>query len=168
MPFAAVGDVVVDYSVRGLCRRPYPNHPRGCPNFGKRADCPPKARRFFDVFRLGGVFAIWNVFDFAEHTSRMRALHPEWSDRQVECCLYWQGKARKDLRAEMQRFLSAHPEYRHTSYAIVTTPEAMGVNVTATMRGIGIRLEWPPVTRAYQVALAGRLRAAAEGSSDDD
>jgi hypothetical protein len=26
-----------------LCRLPYPNHPKGCPNYGKRALCPPKA-----------------------------------------------------------------------------------------------------------------------------
>jgi hypothetical protein len=26
---------VIDYSVRGLCVKPYYNHPKGCPNFIK-------------------------------------------------------------------------------------------------------------------------------------
>jgi len=34
-------------------------------------------------------------------------------------------------------------------------PEAMGVNVTETMKRVGIELEWPPVNVAYQIALAG-------------
>ena len=38
-----VVEVVVDYRARDWCRLPYPDHPRGCPNFGRRADCPPMA-----------------------------------------------------------------------------------------------------------------------------
>ena len=34
---------VIEYSVRSLCSKEYPNHPHGCPNFGKRDTCPPKA-----------------------------------------------------------------------------------------------------------------------------
>jgi hypothetical protein len=37
-------------------------------------------------------------------------------------------------------------------------PEALGLNVTATMRMIGIDLEWPPREFTYQVALAGAKR----------
>jgi hypothetical protein len=37
----------------------------------------------------------------------------------------------------------------------VTCPEACGVDVTATMASIGVALEWPPVSTAYQVALVG-------------
>ena len=43
----------------------------------------------------------------------------------------------------------------HANMKMVTCPEAAGVNVTATMASIDIDLEWPPVTVAYQVALAG-------------
>lgn len=32
------------------------------------------------------------------------------------------------------------------------------VDVTATMRSVGIDLEWPPITKAYQIALAGKCR----------
>jgi len=34
-------------------------------------------------------------------------------------------------------------------------PEAMGINITATMAQAGIMLEWPPESVTYQIALAG-------------
>jgi predicted metal-binding protein len=37
------GNLVIDYSMRELCTRPYPGHPEGCPNFGNNPQCPPEA-----------------------------------------------------------------------------------------------------------------------------
>jgi hypothetical protein len=37
---------------------------------------------------------------------------------------------------------------------VFLVPEAHGLNVTATMKSIGIELEWPPKTVTYQIALA--------------
>lgn len=153
MSFARVEPILCD-EVRGLCRRPYPNHPRGCPNWGKRGSCPPKAKRFKDVFELGEVFAIWTTFPFGEHVERMRQKHPDWSERQLACCLYWQGTARKNLNAEIKRFLIGNP-----IMVVTRCPEAMGVDVTKTMLlGACERLEWPPRTVTYQVAMAGRAK----------
>jgi predicted metal-binding protein len=142
---------VIDYKVRGLCPMPYPGHKKGCPNFGKYPDCPPKAPffdRYYDMSKP--VYAIVNSFDLRAHTKKMRKAHPEWSDKQVECCLYWQGTARKELKAGIKEFNKLHPDY-----VVMIRPEAMGVNVTETVKGIGIKLEWPPKKKVYQVALAG-------------
>jgi hypothetical protein len=89
----------------------------------------------------------------ARHVARMRERHPAWSERRLRCCLYWQGRARAALRREVQVAMQASPGSR-----AVYCPEACGVNVTATMASIGIELEWPPVTLAYQVALVGMAR----------
>jgi len=94
MPSAIVVPVV-DLSVRGLCPKPYPLHARGCPNFGKKAGCPPQCGTISKVLDLSApVWAIWNVFDFGGHVAKMRVAHPDWSGRQLACCLYWQPKAR--------------------------------------------------------------------------
>ena len=99
-------DIVIDQSVRGLCKKEYPNHKKGCPNYNKRHDCPPKVPLIGKVFDLSKpIFAIWNIFDFSEHTGRMSRKHPEWSKKQVECCLYWQGTARKQLKGEIDAFI---------------------------------------------------------------
>jgi predicted metal-binding protein len=147
---------VIDYSVRGLCMKPYLGHKKGCPNYGKKNGCPPGAKCFDEVYDLSQpVYAIINKFDFARHVSRMYELHPEWSQRQLECCLYWQPKARNQLLQHIKYFLKNHPGYR-----IEACPEAMGVDVTNTLARAGVLLEWPPKQWACQVALAGILRKA--------
>ena len=149
---------VVDLNVRKLCSESYYNHPKGCPNFGKPR-CPPKCRTIGEIIDLNKlVFAVWNIFDFSQHCAKMRTKHPNWSLRQVECCLYWQPTARKQLKHNITRFKMRH-NYSHWIIVGLNdklgNPEGSGVNVTATMASIGHNLEWPPETKTYQVALAG-------------
>jgi hypothetical protein len=150
----------VDARVRGLCARPYPLHSRGCPNFRKKRGCPPDAPMLYDVYDLTlATYAIWNVFALGDHVRSMRSRYPGWSERQLYCCLYWQPRARAQLEAEIAEFLKNGT--RLVGADLVTRcPEAMGLDVTATMRTIrsqdnGVDLEWPPVERAVQVAFAG-------------
>lgn len=141
---------IIDYSVRGLCKKAYHNHPKGCPNWGKDK-CPPiiaKLEDFFDISQP--MYFIWNEFDLGSHIERMKEKHPDWSDYQLRCVLYWQPKARKQLKEEIIKFKKSHPEY-----TISTGPEAMGINVTKTMEQLGIKLDWPPTKSSYQVAIAG-------------
>jgi len=145
-------DLVIDLDVRDLCKWPYYNHPKGCPNYGKKKGCPPTSRLITDLLDLNKpVFAIWNCFDFAGHCKQMRQKHPDWSKRQIECCLYWQPKARKQLHFEIKKFFADNK-----GFAIINNPESVGINVTQTMAEIGIELEWPPETKTYQVALVGK------------
>lgn len=149
---------VLDGSVRNLCRRPYAGHPKGCPNYGCKERCPPRSPMLADVIDLQQpVFAIWNAFDLGKHVERVRAKHPTWTERQLYCCLYWQGTARKSLREKIRQFCHVRP---CSGLTIVGCPEACGVNVTETMKRVGIFLEWPPRVSAIQVVLAGRSNAA--------
>jgi hypothetical protein len=152
MPYVPV-QPVLDMSVRGLCSRPYPGHPHGCPNFMRAERCPPKAPTLPDVFDMSSpFFAVYSRFPLGEHVRMMTLKHPDWSPRQISCVLYWQGSARKNLRHEITRFRVIHPLL---DWLIETTPEAYGVNVTETMRAAGVELPWPPREFAYHVALAG-------------
>lgn len=142
---------VLDATTRALCRRPYPGHPKGCPMWGCKDGCPPQARvlqRVLDLSRP--VYLVCNRFDLAAHVRAMRAKHPGWSYRQLVCVLYWQPRARKQLRAKVKAALAEHPELQ-----VLYCPEAAGVNVTETMRAIGVVLEWPPTHYTYQVAILG-------------
>jgi len=144
---------VVDNRMRGLCRNPYPNHKRGCPNWDKKKGCPPSAPMITDTLDLSRpVFAIYNIFDFHSHVERMRKKHPEWTYLQLSCCLYWQPKARKQLKEKMYKFLELH---RHKGMTIVSCPEGQGVNITETMKNVDIHLEWPPESVTYQIILSG-------------
>jgi predicted metal-binding protein len=145
---------VINYKTKSLCLTPYPGHPKGCPNFGKKKTCPPKAPFFEKYFDMDKSFyLIINRFDLRAHVNKLRASHPDWSERQLKCCLYWQGTARKDLKVAIKEFLNIH-----SGYHVSMSPEAMGLDVTETLRNIGIILEWPPENFVYQVALAGVKR----------
>lgn len=89
-------------------------------------------------------------FNLAARVERMRAANPTWSDRQLRCCLYWQSTAKKIWRVGIKELLWSHP-----GYSAVACPEAMGVNITETIRLAGVELEWPPVKVTRQVALCG-------------
>jgi len=154
MPYKPV-QPVVEPKVLALCQKPYQGHTKGCPNWRKREDCPPMAKLLPKTLDLDEpVYAIWNVFDLKAHVEKMQERHPEWSWRQLTNCLYWQGTARKTLRAEIEKF---RQEVSGT-FRVLTCPEACGLNVTATMAAVGEELEWPPRTKTYQVALAGHGR----------
>jgi hypothetical protein len=144
---------VISHSVRGLCVRPYEGHPRGCPNFDRCPRCPPRVKVFEQVFDIRSpFFAIYSTFDLAKHVAVMRSKHPDWSERQLRCVLYWQGTARKRLRMEIAAFLVGHTSQ---NWHVETTPEALGCDVTATMKSVGVELPWPPIDLVYHVALAG-------------
>ena len=153
---------VIDPKVRGLCVKAYPRHPRGCPNFRSKAGCPPQAPLLADYFDLSRpTYAIWNVFPIGEHVRSMRLAHPTWSDAQLYCCLYWQPRARSQLGIEIVQFTSwlvGQLGNYNEMVEINRCPEAMGLDVSATMKSIGVTLEWPPREFAVQVALAGTLR----------
>lgn len=149
--------ITIDYSVRELCGRPYPNHPKGCPNFRIRPLCPPRCPFLEDVYDLSqGFWVMWIDFNFAAHRCKMKKWHPNWSQRQIDCCLYWQGTTNKMLReavADVEYSLKDAGRYK-TSYC----PEAMGVNVTATMKSLGVILEWPPKNIVRKVAIIGTVK----------
>jgi predicted metal-binding protein len=140
----------IDPMFQKLCRQSYPGHTKGCPNYGKKKGCPPQQKLFFDIFDQD-FYLIYTEFDLATHVKKMRKKHSDWTDRQLYCCLYWQGTARKNLKAEITRAKKMLPHHH-----ITTCPEAMGVNVTDLMEdNADIELEWPPKTTTYQVAIAG-------------
>ena len=129
------------------------------PVFDPVDHCPPKVQLYSDIWQVDGPFyAIWSIFDLAVHVRHMRFRHPNWSERQLRNVLYWQGRARAKLRMQIlfarEQLARDVPDIEERLLAEMT-PEALGVNVTATMKSIGIDLPWPPVDFVYHVALAG-------------
>lgn len=149
--------IVIDYSVRELCYRPYQNHPKGCPNFGKRPTCPPRCLKLENAFDVPkGFWVVWVDFDFAIYRRNMKRKHPNWSQRQIDCCLYWQGGVKKKLKeavVDLMYYLDGRGDWYATD-----CPEAFGVNVTETMKTLGVILEWPPENIVYKIAIIGIQR----------
>lgn len=151
MPSAIV-EPVIDEKVRSLCKKPYYNHKCGCPNFNERNTCPPHAPMLFNYFdKRHPILAVWITFNLRKHREKMRSKHPKWSRRQLDCCLYWQASLYKRLRGRIRKLK------KDTENILIETyvPEAMGVNVTETMKQVGVGLEWPPKNKVRKIAFLG-------------
>mgnify|MGYP000090947200 CR=1 FL=1 len=145
-------ELVIDYRAREWCKLPYPNHPHGCPNYNHRATCPPEApliENFIDLSRP--VLAVFCGFKLNEHIERMHQKHPDWSERQLKCVLYWQGSVNKRLR-DLAKLYS----YTYASSIYTLCPEAMGVNVIKTMKKVGLPIYPRPKDIVFKVGLIGQ------------
>ncbi|MCL5733089.1 MAG: DUF2284 domain-containing protein [Patescibacteria group bacterium] len=136
--------------IRNLCLCPYRKHPKGCPNFNIKKSCPPRTPLFADVFQEE-VFIAALVFDFREYVAKKKLEHPDWTERALRNPRHWQGH----LRSELRKFVMLNLP---TGYAPIFSPEAMGINVTATCRNTGLALEWPPKNKVCEIAFVGKRK----------
>ena len=123
--------------VQDWCRLKYPGHPNGCPNYDKAKKCPPQCKYITEVFDLSKpLYFVHSEFDLAGHVLKMKKKHPNWSDRQARCVLYWQNTSRKQL---MARAMEARRHLGCKTFTLM--PEALGVNVYVTAKLAGLKLE---------------------------
>jgi len=139
---SAKTDIPIDERARDgtWCTLPYPNHKKGCPNFGKSEKCPPYARNYEDIVDLEApVYMIINRFNLGAHEAMMKAKHPKWSRKQCRNVLYWQNTVRKHLKLmayDLKTYLDG--------YEVLEIPEAHGVNVYKLMHDHAITLTTDP------------------------
>jgi len=142
--------VVIDMRARTWCKLPYPDHPKGCPNYNKKEGCPPTSELFTDLvdppYLLVGV-----KFDLEGWANKMKEKHPNWSDRQARCCLYWQGKVRKELREICEKMCQR-------DQVILYAPESNGVHVFKTCKQIGMEIERNPQVFVWKIAIIGKRK----------
>ena len=158
-----------DPAARGLwCRSPYPNHPKGCPNFPKCIQERPDFKVIADKYRW---YAVVEIFNLADHMQIMKERHPLWTERQCRNPLYWQEGVRAKLRAKAELVAGQRNQYGHylkNENIILDIPEACGINVFETMEGIGITLERTSPLTVKKVMLVGiPVNASGEGRVDD-
>jgi len=128
------GNLVLNPRAREWCKLPYPNHPRGCPNYGKKDTCPPKVPFLQDVFDLTKPhWFIYTTFDLESHKKKMKSRHPDWTELQCRCVLYWQSRVNKSLKEKAIEFVKTKRGVAHTS-----CPEAMGVDVIKSLKNQGL------------------------------
>lgn len=128
------------------CTLPYPNHPKGCPNF---PDCT-KDEIPFNAYNYYEWFAVVEVFNLKDHAERMKEKHTHWTERQCRNLLYWQGGVRKRLREKSQKY--AKEIGAHVLFQI---PEAKGVDVFKTMKEHGLKIQRHPDI-VHKVMILGR------------
>lgn len=145
------GKLDITMDAREWCKLSYPGHKNGCPNYGERETCPPKIKTIYECFDLSKQHWLAVVsFDLAAHVERLKEIHPDWSERQLFCCLYWQGSVRKQLKELCEDFVKNKSEICFSN-----CPEAMGINVFTTLSKFDVKLTKNPKNIVYKVALIG-------------
>ena len=134
---------------RSWCRLPYPGYPEGCPNFGKKPECPPQApllKQFINLERPH--FLAIHCFDLGAFSERMLKDHPDFSEKQARNPRYWQKHVYSMLKLEIGSKLQGDQIY-------TLVPEAMGVNVFDTLKEWGIPIIQNPDQIVFKVAVVG-------------
>lgn len=150
------GTLVFQPEVRSWCTMPYPGHPNGCPMYNTCPRCPPQAPYLDDIFNTDLSFwLITATFDLASHAARMKARHPNWSDRQARSCLYWQNTVRSALRMTAKEFSKSLSHELQVPVIFHPRPEALGVNLFRTMHRIGIPVKKNPHDTTNHALLVG-------------
>lgn len=146
-------NLVLNQNARGpWCNLSYLGHPKGCPNFGKKKTCPPFSKSFEDLL-TPPFFLVADFLNLEAHAKRMKILHPNWTDRQARCLLYWQGSLRKKVRQEAEGFLKSQK-----GFFLLETPEASGVDVFNTCKKLDIFLERNPKKLVWKVMIIGKRK----------
>ena len=100
------------------------------------------------------MYLVYSSFNLQAHADWMKTRHPNWSERQCRNVLYWQNMARADLR----RTVAAAMSFLHCD-AITYCPEGLGVNVFATARLAGLKLDKTRRLRIdHHIAIIGMRR----------
>lgn len=155
-------DILFSTKVQDFCKLPYPDHPKGCPNYnnGKREDCPPRTMLIDKVIDLDKpLFLVASPFDLKAHVERrrrrMKLRNANWSERQLRNLLYWQNTAIKQHRERVRRVLDMIAG--DLKFIEIDKPEAHGVNLNVMLIGLhgAPKLEWPPKDVAWRISLIG-------------
>lgn len=131
--------LILNSKVGKWCQLPYPGHPKGCPKYGdiKHEHCPPHASTVKEYFDLSKpLYLVHSDFDLEADIERRRKMTPGQTERQYRCVLYWQGSSRKQMKERARAAMRTLGLNAYTA-----CPEGMGVNVYATARIAGLRLE---------------------------
>jgi hypothetical protein len=141
---------IIKYNnINKWCKLPYPAHPNGCPNYNKKKTCPPKALSFEKLIKPP--FTLVAVkFNLKEHIKKMKQKHPNWTDKQARCVLYWQNKVNKQLRELSEKTAAKIP-----NSMILHMPEANGVNLFETCKKVGLILEPNPQNILWKMSIIG-------------
>lgn len=141
------GTLKIDYNMRDLCRQPYPGNPKGCPNYGKKKECPPQApllENFIDLLQPH----YFVVLECIRNGCRINSQENTLKEDQFRS--YWNDNLEAVLREYIQEFQKDHPGTVFTFH-----PSAVGVNVLETARNVGIPLEANPEKVFYKIVLIG-------------
>lgn len=155
-------DTIIWYSeIEDLCYRSYPRHPKGCPNIDK---CEwlniPTFGTILEYGRYTHFYLIYAKFDFKQYKKLREKEHPNWTENQIKCVLYWQKSVIRLLKNYLNNLnlkdsyvLGCGSGFDVLHQKRVGSMENSCINVFSTMKLNGIKMEVKPENVIYLVCL---------------
>ena len=147
--------IVFTELTRKWCQLPYENHKKGCPNFNKNDTCPSRCKYRKDILEKYDKFTlVYAVFNFQQYKEIRMKEHPDWSEKQAGCVLYWQSSIKKMLKGHIRHIKYDEMLGTGSGFWKYSSMEAAGIYVFKTLLNNGIRdFEIKPKTRIFMVVL---------------
>lgn len=139
------GDLIINKNTLKWCHLPYPNHPLGCMNILLCMDSKP----IWEIADAPFIF-VGAKCDFKSYIKEMKELHPNWSERQLKNCLYWQRNIDNRLLIETRKIM-----WDKKLFFLTQRPEAHRIDVLSTMKNLGYDIERNPENIVWKINLIG-------------
>lgn len=145
-------DLYFTERTRDWCKLPYDGHKKGCPNHCNSDTCPPNVEykpKLPDKLKI-----LVCKFDMKKYVNSMSMLHPDWTEKQLRCVLWWQGSIKKIMKDKISED-KLNPTIIYGSGSGFGGPsmEAIGINVILTLKKLHIPIKAKPTDTVYMAAL---------------
>jgi len=108
-----------------------------CKNYPRCKFSSAHKYQFENVFDLDEpMYLVFKNFDLKNHAMKMKKAHPNWTERQCKNLLYWQRTIDNIVHKRAKRFIKIKNLNRY-----MTVGEGFGLNIYATCRNAGLKLE---------------------------
>jgi predicted metal-binding protein len=162
-------DIVWHEKVGDWCKLSYPEHPKGCPNYGKSETCPPNAPFLKEKLKQYEKFTLYYIrINYKGYIEYKLKQHPDWTLRNCRNVNRWQSSAKKYLRESIPIEIRESPNYfilwsgsgskksknqkikkESPKYAM----ESVGINVMSTFKQLGLDMDIKAVNMVTLVNL---------------
>jgi predicted metal-binding protein len=172
-------DLIFDEQVQTYCNNPKFK----CPNYGHSWACPPEAPYLEEeISKYKKYFLIYSEYDLKAHVDRVKLKKPKKSEDSIRNSFYrkqiMRDSIEKELKSYVKKLKDADHEYfilwdghcrlcekegKRCTYdfniacrypdEIRYSMEAIGINVTETVRNLNFGIEWPPKNFVYRFGI---------------
>lgn len=150
-----IKDLFFTLKTKEWCKLPYPNHKNGCPNYNKSPFCPPNSPYYKEkIKKYKNLKLVIASFDFHQYKTKMKQIHPNWTNRQLGNVLYWQSQVKKKLKEYISKLkpdLILGCGSGLGTYSI----ESVGINIIRSLIHLKIEIQVKPKEYIKLICLIG-------------
>ena len=171
--------IIFDPKVQTYCNNPRFK----CPNYGHNWACPPEAPYLDNILtKYTYFFLVYEKFDLKAYISEKKSRFPNRSEEKIKNAFYREQFMRDWIEQDIKKFVEnlerkyeeifilwdghcrvCEKVQKNCSYDegiacryptdIRYSMEAVGINVTETVKNLNLDIEWPPKNYAYRFSL---------------